>query len=158
MASLSAHLYWLPWLLTPIYWDQYCSTHSCHRPHGTWNMSTITTLRPRQNGRHFPDDIFNGIFMNENVLISLEISLKFVPRHLINNIPALVQIIAWHLPGDKPSSEPMVVSSLTHICVTRPQWVKSNQQQYPRLQATISYIYMYCEGYLIGWVCVNHDQ
>ena len=24
------------------------------------------TLRPRQNGRHFPDDIFKCIFLNEN--------------------------------------------------------------------------------------------
>ena len=41
----------------------------------------------------------------------------------INNIPALVQIMAWRRPGDKPLSEPMMVSLLTHICVTRPQWV-----------------------------------
>ena len=54
----------------------------------------------------------------------LRISLKFVPRDRINNIPSLVQIMAWHWPGDKPLSEPMVVSLLTHICVTRPQWVK----------------------------------
>ena len=39
-------------------------------------------------------------------------------------IPALVQIMAWRRPGDKPLSEPMMVSLLTHICVTRPQWVK----------------------------------
>ena len=26
----------------------------------------INTLRPRQNGRHFPDDIFKCIFLNEN--------------------------------------------------------------------------------------------
>ena len=26
-------------------------------------------------------------------------------------------------PGDRPLSEPMMVSLLTHICVTRPQWV-----------------------------------
>ena len=41
-----------------------------------------------------------------------------------NNIPALVQIIAWRCPGDMPLSEPMIVTLLTHICVTRPQWVK----------------------------------
>ena len=41
----------------------------------------------------------------------------------INNIPTLVQVMAWCRPGDKPLSEPMMVSSLTHICVTRPQWV-----------------------------------
>ena len=41
----------------------------------------------------------------------------------VNNIPALVKIMAWHRAGDKPLSEPMLVRSLTHICVTRPQWV-----------------------------------
>ena len=40
------------------------------------------------------------------------------------NIPALVQIMAWRRPGDKPLSEPMMISLPTHICVTRPQWVK----------------------------------
>ena len=33
--------------------------------------------------------------------------------------------MAWHRSGDKPLSEPMMVSLPTHICVTRPQWVKS---------------------------------
>ena len=85
----------------------------------------INTLRPRQDGRHFSDDIFKSIFLNENVSISIKISLKFVPKGPINNIPALVQIMAWRRPGDKPLSEPMMVSLLTHICVTRPQWVKA---------------------------------
>ena len=48
----------------------------------------------------------------------------FVPKVPHNNIPALVQIMAWRRPGDKPLSEPMMVSLLTHICITRPQWVK----------------------------------
>ena len=63
--------------------------------------------------------------MNENARISINISLKFVPKGLINNIPALVQIMAWRRPGDKPLSEPMMVNLLTHICVTRPQWVNT---------------------------------
>ena len=83
----------------------------------------INTLRPRQNGRHFADDTFNRIFVNENVGISINISLKFDPKGQINNIPALVQIMAWRRPGDKPLSGPVMVSLLTHICVTRPQWV-----------------------------------
>ena len=85
--------------------------------------SAFNTLRPRQNGRHFPEDIFKPIFLNENVWISLKVSLKFVPKGPINNIPSLVQIMAWRRPGDKPLSEPMLVSLLTHKCVTRPQWV-----------------------------------
>ena len=85
----------------------------------------FNTLRPRQNGRHFADDTFNRIFVNENIRIWIEFSLKFVPKGPINNIPALVQIMAWRRPGDKPLSGPMLVNSLTHICVTRPQWVKN---------------------------------
>ena len=94
----------------------------------------MLTLTTRQNGRHFAEDTFNRIFENENVRISINFSLKFV-RGQINNIPALVQIMAWRLPGDKPSSEPVdgakplsepvMVSLLAHICVTRPQWVKN---------------------------------
>ena len=85
---------------------------------------TDNTLRPRQNGRHFADDTFKPIFLNENIRISIRISLEFVPKDPINNIPALVQIMAWRRPCDKPSSEPMVVSLPTHICVAQPQWVK----------------------------------
>ena len=53
----------------------------------------------------------------------MEISMNFVPRVPIKNIPALVQIMAWRRLGDKPLSEPMMDSLPTHICVTRPQWV-----------------------------------
>ena len=95
-----------------------------------WNMAAIlyqshcvNSLRPRQNGRHLADDMFKCIFLNENVWIPIAISLKFVPKVPINNIPALVQIMAWRQPGDKPLSQPMLVRLPTHICVTRPQWV-----------------------------------
>ena len=86
----------------------------------------INPLRPRQHGRHFPDNIFKCIFLNENVWIAIEISLKFVPKGDINNIPALVQIMAWRRLGDKPLSEPMMVRLPTHICVIRPQWVNAD--------------------------------
>ena len=68
----------------------------------------INSSPPGQNGRHFTDDTFKRIFLNENVRISIKISLKFVPNGLINNIPALVQIMAWRRIGDKPLSEPML--------------------------------------------------
>ena len=92
--------------------------HECLGLGASW----INTLRPRQNGRHFPDDILKCIFFNENVRIAIEISLKFVPKGPINNISALFQIMAWCRSGDKPLSEPMMVSLPTHICVTRSQW------------------------------------
>ena len=62
-----------------------------------------------RNGRHFADDTFKRIFLNENVRIAIKISLKWVSEGPINNIPALVQIMAWSRPGDKPLSEPMMV-------------------------------------------------
>ena len=92
----------------------------------SWVTQHINTLRPRQNGCCFADDTFKRIFLNENVRISIKISLKFVPKGPINNNPALVQIMAWRRSGDKPLSEPMIVSLLTHIWVTRPQWVKTH--------------------------------
>ena len=82
----------------------------------------FNTLRSRQYGRHFAADIFKCIFLNENVSIAIKISLKFVPKGPIYNIPALVQIMAWRRPGDKPLSEPMMVSLPTHLCVTRSLW------------------------------------
>ena len=95
-----------------------------HKTDSFLSTGGINTLRPGQNGRDFPDDHLKCIFLNENIWITLKISLKFVPEVQINNIPALVQIMAWRRPGDKQLSEPMMVSLLTHICVTRPQWVK----------------------------------
>ena len=39
-----------------------------------------------QNVRHSAHDIFKCIFSNENVWISIKISLKFVPQGPINNL------------------------------------------------------------------------
>ena len=100
--------------------------NSLRRFHSTLGFAVaFYTLRPRQNGRHFADDTFKLIFLPENIKNSIKISLKFVSIGPINNIPALVQIMAWRRSGDKPLSEPVVVSLLTHIWVTRPQWVES---------------------------------
>ena len=93
-------------------WD--VITHPC------FNFNDGSTLRPRQNGCHFPDNIFKCNCINENVNIWIKILLKFVPKGPINNIPALVQIMAWHRSRYK-TSEPMMVSILMYICVTRPQ-------------------------------------
>ena len=95
---------------------------------GKHTETLVNTLRLRQNGRHFADDIFKCIFLNENMWISIGISLNFQPKGPINNIPALVQIMPWHWPGDKPFFE--VKSLLTHICVTRLQWVKYVKTRY----------------------------
>ena len=59
------------------------------------------------NLSHWSRDKMSAIFMNENGIILIKISLKYVPKGPINNIPALVQIVAWHRIGDKPLFEPM---------------------------------------------------
>ena len=71
----------------------------------------------------FQTTISNAFSWIKNICISTEISLKFVSTGPINNIPSLVQIMAWRRPGDKPLSEQVIDYLLTHICVTRPQWV-----------------------------------
>ena len=76
---------------------------------------SVYTLRPIQNGRHFPDDIFKLIFLYENGCVFILISFKFVPTCPIDYNPALVQIMAWRRPGDKPLSEPMIVRLPTHM-------------------------------------------
>ena len=45
--------------------------------------------------------IFSIFFLNENVWISIKVSLKFVHKGQIMNIPALVQIMAWRQPADQ---------------------------------------------------------
>ena len=41
----------------------------------------------------------------------------------VKNTRALVQIMAWRRPGDKPLAELMMVSILPHICVLWRHWV-----------------------------------
>ena len=67
------------------------------------------------------DDTFKYKFVDENILISIKLSLKFVPYGPINNNPEFVQIMPWRRIGDKPLSQPMMVRLSTHICVTWPQ-------------------------------------
>ena len=100
-----------------------------------WNKTDklvckFNTSMPRQNGRCFADDIFKRIFFNENVCISIKISLNCFPKVPINNIAALVQIMAWRRLGDKPLSEPMLINLPTHTCVTRPQWVNRMENNF----------------------------
>ena len=67
---------------------------------------------------YFTYDTFKCIFLNINARMSITILPKFVPKGPINNIPALVQLMAWCPPGQWWLP--------THICVTRPQWSERN--------------------------------
>ena len=74
------------------------------------------SLRPRRNRRYNADDIFKCIFLKENVWIPTKMSLKFVPKGPVNNVPAFVQIMAWCRLDDKPLSGPMMVSRIDSNC------------------------------------------
>ena len=122
MKEQSSHCLWAPDdVLLPL--EEKSTMEIFHSP-GRFSLHAIgiyhNTLRPRQNGWDFADDIFKRIFFNGNVWVSIKMSHKFVPKGPINNIPALVQIMAWCRPGDKPLSEPRMVRLPTLICVTRP--------------------------------------
>ena len=72
------------------------------------------TLRSTKNRRDFEDDILKCILLNENVLITIKISLWYISDGSVNNIPSLVQMVAWRRPSDKPLFEPMMIILLTH--------------------------------------------
>ena len=102
----------------------------------------------------FADDIFKMHFFNENLRILIHISLKFVSKSPINNIPSLVQIMAWRRIGDKPLFEPMMPSLAMHICVTLPQWVNNFNSLSPEP------VELYVSCYLfvfIGWKLKSHS-
>ena len=84
----------------------------------------FNTLRPRQNGCHFTDNIFKCIFFNENFWILNEISLKYVPYGLIDNLEALVQIRVWCQMAASHYLEQCWYVLLIHVCITGPHWVK----------------------------------
>ena len=96
------------------------TTAECH-----WSKQPYVLIREAGNKwPPFSKQHFHMHFLNWNVYISSTISLKCVPKGAINDIPALVRIMASRRQSDKPLSEPMVASLLTNLCVTRPQWVK----------------------------------
>ena len=71
-----------------------------------WNGTLVLTHLPLDKmAAILADDIFKCIFMNEKFRILIRNSLKFVPNGPINNIPALVQIMAWRRSVDKPLSQ-----------------------------------------------------
>ena len=102
---------------------------------------------------HFTDDIFKFIFLNVNIWSSINISLKFVRKGQINNNPALVQIVAWRRPGDKPLSASMMLglnelttlsklsdaslALLTHLDLVTHKWVIKLSQHWFRKRKNV---------------------
>ena len=57
---------------------------------GLLNINDCLTPPPGQNGRHYADNIFRCIFLNEKFFILIKISLKFVPKGPIDNNTAMI--------------------------------------------------------------------
>ena len=90
-------------------------------------LESYLTHRDRdKNAAISQTPLSKALFLNENVKISIGISLKCFPKVRINNITPLVQIMPWRRPGDKPLSDPMMARLPTHICVTRLSELKSS--------------------------------
>ena len=91
-----------------------------------WTQTPIKHVEAETKWTPFSKRHFQMHFLEWKFL--MKISLKIVLKGPINNIPidnnpSLVHIMAWSRLGDKPLSEPMMVSLLAHVCVTRSQWV-----------------------------------
>ena len=95
-----------PCMLCPDEWTLSTCKYLCSSPVFCRNgfLANFVT----QNGCHFPG-IFKLIFSCENCCILIQISLRFVDKDLINNMPSLVRIMVWHWTGDEPLSEPILV-------------------------------------------------
>ena len=75
----------------------YCDAN---RTHNYWGV--LNTLRERQNGRHFADDIYKSIFVNEKVQFNFHWSLFLgvqltINQHCSDNglVPNMRQAIIW---------------------------------------------------------------
>ena len=93
-----------------------------------WRNLT-NTMRSRQNGRHFVEDLLKCIFLNENIWLSPKIFTKVRSYGPINNIPALViwdtMTFMWrhcnvyffyvHIPVPKNKSKRDFTSSLFYM-------------------------------------------
>ena len=123
-----------PWYNLARRWSS-CSLNSVQGKPSRWTQwrtlavaLQLAHLPPGENGRHFADDIFNCIFMNEKFWILIRISLKFVPKGQIDNTTTLVQVMAWRQTGDKPLPESMQIKLIdAYMRHIRERWVGTKE-------------------------------
>ena len=125
----------------------YCRFSICRGPiyHHTVHKTALTYVKlwsdfiepTKDYSYHVADDIFNCIFLHENVWLSIKISLNVFPMGRINNIPALVQIMAWHLRGDKPwlvyrtiYASLGLIELTKQVCVGTAGWMKHQHMEF----------------------------
>ena len=89
-------------LVVIVPWPDYLLTHWGRDKMAAFSQTTLSNA-------------FSRIKMNE---FGLGFLWSLFPRF---------ELTIWRQSGDKPLSEPVMVRLLTHICVTRPQWVKGHR-------------------------------
>ena len=67
------NVYWFWHLILLVIRCLWCSSYSDK----TVNIKYLSTLQPRQNGRHFEDDIFTSVFLYEQFCVLIKILLKW---------------------------------------------------------------------------------
>ena len=105
-------------------------------------MPRVKLISPRTKWPPFRRRLFR-IYFHESCIF-IRISLKFVPKVPNDNKSALVQVMAWRRPGDKPLSELMLVSLPTYIYATWPQWVNF-LISWSRNLLGVSLQFLYCD-------------
>ena len=80
-------------------------------------------------------------------------------RGSVNNIPALVQIMAWRWPGDKLLSEPMMVILLIHNASVglNPEMISGKIDRVNMIQYFEYYSDDYVTALTIPWICYERS-
>ena len=109
-------------------------------------IQSLNTLRPRQDGCLFADDILKCIFLNLNSRIPNTISWKYVAWRLIDNKPSMVQIMGCRRAGDKP-----IIWTIDGIyCETRPRWPRRSSWRHKRFSHYIAIVFVFTV-YCVLW-------
>ena len=145
--SSANNTYRFAWISTDVHYCSsraICECRSCHSFNTEiyavqlllgyfliWHNKQLSLCLKKFNSSP-PDGIFISNFMNENVRIPIQISLKFVHGSLIYDMTTLAQVMAWHGTGRRQaSSAPKHYLSqwwpslLTHICGSRGRWINT---------------------------------
>ena len=70
--------------------------------------TALDSLRPRQNGCHFADDVFKFIILGDKISVWTNISLAFISKISSDDKPALAQVMPRRCASDEPLSESLV--------------------------------------------------
>ena len=75
-----------------------------------WSWNKLSLLQC------FEENIFKWLFLNETCILWM----NSVPKPLIDNKSALVQVMSWYLTGKRPSSDQWSIRSITPVNIPKP--------------------------------------